>query len=101
MGVQGNKPEVNVFLAKGFLHGVGALVVEDVEGVGCTVLFYVFVACRPGCSGLQGLLVLEKLGVDGIGVVVPVWYKDDQVWWPSEWISRRDAAILRGCEDHA
>ena len=27
-------------------------------------------ACRPGCSDLQGLLVLENLGVDGVGVVV-------------------------------
>ena len=24
----------------------------------------------PGCSYLQGLLVIEKLGVDGVGVVV-------------------------------
>ena len=27
-------------------------------------------ACRPGYSDLQGLSVLEKLGVDGVGVVV-------------------------------
>ena len=27
-------------------------------------------ACSPGCSDLQGLLVLEKLGVYGVGVVV-------------------------------
>ena len=27
-------------------------------------------ACYPGCSDLQGLSVLEKLAVDGFGVVV-------------------------------
>ena len=30
VGVRGNELEVNVVLAEGFLHGVGALVVEDV-----------------------------------------------------------------------
>ena len=30
----------------------------------------VFVAHFPGLGDLQGLLVLEKLGVDGVGVVV-------------------------------
>ena len=38
VGVQGNKLEVNVVLAEGFLNGVGALVVEDVESGVCTVL---------------------------------------------------------------
>ena len=38
VGVRGNELEVNVVLAEGFLHGVGALVVEDVESGGCTVL---------------------------------------------------------------
>ena len=52
------------------MHGVGDLVVEDVESGGCTVLLEVFMACRPGCSDIQGLSVLEKLGVDGVGVVV-------------------------------
>ena len=27
-------------------------------------------ACRSGCSDIQGLLVFEKVGVDGVGVVV-------------------------------
>ena len=27
-------------------------------------------ACRPGCSDIQGLPVFEKVGVDGFGVVV-------------------------------
>ena len=27
-------------------------------------------ACRTGCSDIQVLSVLEKLGVDGVGVVV-------------------------------
>ena len=38
VGVQGNKLEVNVVLSEGFLHGVGALVVKDVESGGCTML---------------------------------------------------------------
>ena len=38
VGVQGNKLEVNVVLAEGFLHGVGAFVVKDVKSGGCTVL---------------------------------------------------------------
>ena len=38
VGVRWNNLEVNVVLAEGFLHGVGALVVKDVEGGGCTVL---------------------------------------------------------------
>ena len=38
VGIQGNKLEVNVVLAEGFLNGMGALVVEDVEIGGCTVL---------------------------------------------------------------
>ena len=70
VGVRVNNMEVNVVLAERFLHGVGSLVVEDVESGGCTMLLYVFVACCPGFSDLQGLPVLEKLGVDGVGVVV-------------------------------
>ena len=35
--VQGNKLEVNVVFAEGFLHGVGALVVEDVWSGGYTL----------------------------------------------------------------
>ena len=62
--------EINVVLAEGFLHGVGALIVEDVDSGVCTVLFEVFVARRPGCSDIQGLSVLENLGVDGVGVEV-------------------------------
>ena len=38
VGVQGKNLEVNVVLAEGFLHGVGALVVNDMESGGCTVL---------------------------------------------------------------
>ena len=49
---------------------MGALVVKDVDSGGCTVLFEVFMARCPGCSDLQGLSFLEKLGVDGVGVVV-------------------------------
>ena len=49
---------------------MGVLVVEDAESEGCTVLFDVFMARCTGCSDLQGLLVLENMGVDGVGVVV-------------------------------
>ena len=38
VGVRGNKLEVNVVLAEGFLHGVGSLVVENVDSGVCTVL---------------------------------------------------------------
>ena len=66
----GGKLEVNIVFAEGFLHGVGALVVEDVESVGCTMLAWVFMAYRPGCSDIPGLSVFEKVGVDGVSVVV-------------------------------
>ena len=38
VGVRGDKPEVNVVLEEGFLNGMGAIVVEDVESGGCTLL---------------------------------------------------------------
>ena len=38
VGLWNNNLEVNVLLAEGFMHGVGELVVEDVESGGCTVL---------------------------------------------------------------
>ena len=31
MGVKGNKLEVNIVLAEGFLYGVGSFVIEGVE----------------------------------------------------------------------
>ena len=52
------------------MHCMGALIVEDVKSGGCIVLLEVFMARLPGCSDLQGFPVLEKLGVDGVGVVV-------------------------------
>ena len=39
-----------------------------------------FVACRPGCSDIQGLPVFEKVGVDGVGVVV---IEDEDVFIPA------------------
>ena len=33
--------EVNVVLAEGFMHGIGALVVKDVDSGGCTILLEV------------------------------------------------------------
>ena len=38
VGVWGNNLEVNILIAEGFMHGVVALVVEDVDSGGCTVL---------------------------------------------------------------
>ena len=58
VGVRGDKLEINVVLAEGFMHGVGALIAKDLESAGCTVLFEVFMECRPSCNDLQGLAVL-------------------------------------------
>ena len=58
VGIRGNKLEVNVVLSEGFMHGMGALVVEDAEIGGCTVFLEVFMACCKGCSDIQGLSVL-------------------------------------------
>ena len=70
MCVWGGKLEVDIVFAEGFMHGTGALVAEDVESGICTVLLQMFVARFPGFGDLQGLPVLEKLGVDGVGAVV-------------------------------
>ena len=59
---------------------MGSLIVKDMESGYCTVLFEVFVALPPGCSYLQGLSVLEKLGADGVGVVV---VEDEDVLVPA------------------
>ena len=67
--IWGDKLEVDVLLVEGFLHGTGALVVEDVESGGCNVLLELFMALLIGFSDLQGFTVLEKLGLDGVGVV--------------------------------
>ena len=80
VGVREDKLEINIVLAEGFIHGVGELVVKDVESGVCTVLFEVFMACRIGCSDLQGLLVLEKSVVYGVGVVV---VEDEDVLVPA------------------
>ena len=66
----GDKLEVNIVFAEGFLHGTVSLVVEDVEGGICTVLLEVFVARFPGFGDIQGLPVFEKLGMYRVGVVV-------------------------------
>ena len=58
VGVRGVNLEINVVLAEGFMYGVGALVAEDVDSGGCTVLFEVFMECCPSCSDIQGLAVL-------------------------------------------
>ena len=38
VGVRGDKLEVNVVFTDGFLHCVVALILEDVESGGCTIL---------------------------------------------------------------
>ena len=70
MYIWGDKLEVDILFAEGFIHGTGALVVEDLEGVICTVLLEVSVVRFPGFGDLQGLPVLEQLGVDGVRFVV-------------------------------
>ena len=47
VGIRGNKLEVNIVIVELFLHGMGALVVEDVEIGGSTVLLEVFMARLP------------------------------------------------------
>ena len=46
----GDKLEVDVVLAEGFLHGTVALVVEDVESGSRTVLLEMFMERLPGSS---------------------------------------------------
>ena len=70
VGIWEENLEVDVVLAEGFLNDTGELIVEDVESGVCTVLLKVLMARIPGFSDLQGLPVLDKLGVDGVGVVV-------------------------------
>ena len=50
VGIRGNKLEVNIVLAEGFMHGMGSLVVKDVDIGGCTVLLEVLIAHLPGCG---------------------------------------------------
>ena len=38
VGVRGDKLKSNVLFTEGFLHWVGALIVEDVDSGGCTML---------------------------------------------------------------
>ena len=70
MGIWGYKLEVDILFAEGFLHGAGAFVVEDVESGSCAVLLEIFLASYPGVGDFQGLPFLQKVGVDGVGVVV-------------------------------
>ena len=70
MCIWGDKLEVDIVFAEGFLHGTGAFVVEDVESGSRTVLLEMSVARFPGFGDFQGLPVPQELGVDGVGVVV-------------------------------
>ena len=69
MRIWGYKLEVDIVFAEVFLHGTGEFVVKDVESGSRTVLLEMLVARFPGFSDFQGFPVLQKLGVDGIGVV--------------------------------
>ena len=68
--IWGGKLEVDIVFVEGFLHGTVSFVVKDVESGSRTVLLEMFVARFPGFGDIQGLLVLQKLGVYGVGVVV-------------------------------
>ena len=70
MCIWGDKLEVDIIFSEGFFHGTGAFIVKDVENRIRTVLLEMFVARSPGFGDFQGLPVLQKLGVDGVGVVV-------------------------------
>ena len=70
MCIWGDKLEVEIVFAEGFFHGTRSFVVEDVESGIRNVLLEMFVARFPGFSDFQGLPVIDKLGVDGVGVVV-------------------------------
>ena len=52
------------------MHGAEAFVVEYVNSGSRTVLLEMFVARYPGVGDFQGLPVSQKVGVDGVGVVV-------------------------------
>ena len=90
MYIWGEKLEVDIVFAEGFLHGTGAFVFEDVESGSCTVFLEMFVALFPGFSDFQGLPVLQKLGVDGVGVVVV----EDEYILVSTGIEYREAACM-------
>ena len=90
MCIWGDKLEVNIIFAEDFLHGTGAFVVEDVESGSRTVLLEMFVARFPSFSDFQGLPLLHKLGVDGVGVVVV----EDEYILVSAGIEYREAACL-------
>ena len=66
----GTSWKLTFLFAEGFLHGAGAFVVEDVESGSCAVLLEIFLASYPGVGDFQGLPFLQKVGVDGVGVVV-------------------------------
>ena len=70
MCVWGDQLEGNIVFVEGFLHGTGEFFVEDAESGSSTVLLEMFVAHFPGFGDLQGFSVLQKLYVDGVGVVV-------------------------------
>ena len=70
IGIWGGKLEVDIVFAEGFLHGAGAFFVKDVESGSRDVLLEMLVARYPGFGDFQGLLVLQKLGMNGVGIVV-------------------------------
>ena len=86
----GEKLEVNIVFAEGFLHGNGAFVVKDLENGRRTVLLEIFVARFPGFGSFQGLPVLQKLGKDGVGVVVV----EDEYIFGSAGREYRESAFL-------
>ena len=72
------------------MHGAGAFVVEDVESGSRAVLLEMVLARYPGFGDFQDLLVLQKVGLDGVGVVVV----EDEFILVFAGIDYRDAACL-------
>ena len=82
--------EVDIEFAEGVLNGYGSFIVEDVESGSHDVLLEMFVARYPGFGDFQDLPVLQKLGVDRVGVVVV----EDEYIFLSAGKEYREAAFL-------
>ena len=70
IGIWGDNLEVDIVFVEGVLHGAGEFAVKDAESESRAVLLEMFVARCPGFGDFQGLPVFQKVGVDGVGVIV-------------------------------
>ena len=70
MCIWGDKLKVDIVFAEVSFHDTGAFFVKDVESGSRTMLLEMFVARFPVFGDLQGLPVLQKLGMNGVGFLV-------------------------------